>query len=136
MEILKQVDHIGIAVKDLDSVKATYRLGFNLEPEFEETLMEQKVHVAGYRIGNMTVEFLEPVDDSSPIAAFLEKRGAGIHHIAYRVENLQQVLDDLKTRGFRLIDEKKRKGAEEKNIAFLHPGSFNGILIELSEYSD
>ena len=131
--MLKQIDHIGIAVNNLQEVIHTYKLAFDLQPFFEEVITDQKVKVAGFKVGDATIEFLEPTDHDSPLTKFLEKRGNGIHHITFEVENLQDTMDLLRAKGFTLIDEKARKGAGNKKIAFLHPNSFNGILIELCE---
>ena len=131
---LEQLDHIGIAVSNLTEVIETLRDAFNAEPAFQETLNDQKVHVAGYILGQVAIEYLEPASEDSPIQKFLQKRGNGIHHLAFRVKNLETKLSQLQSKGYRLIDAYPRTGAEGKKIAFLHPGSFNGILIELSEY--
>jgi methylmalonyl-CoA epimerase len=131
--MLEQVDHIGIAVSDLDQVIETYRTAFDLEPDFKEIIEDQKVNVAGYNIGGSTIEYLEPTQSDSPIAKFLDRKGNGIHHMAFRVNNLAEKLAELKKRGLRLIDEFPREGAEGKKIAFLHPKSTDGILIELCE---
>jgi methylmalonyl-CoA/ethylmalonyl-CoA epimerase len=131
--MLRKIDHIGIAVSDLEEVVTTYREAFGLEPEFEEAVPDQKVRTVGYHVGQSTIEYLVPTSPESPIAKFIEKRGNGLHHIAYRVQKLDEKLAELKAKGFRLIDETSRDGAEGKRIAFLHPKSFNGILIELCE---
>ncbi|RMF57064.1 MAG: methylmalonyl-CoA epimerase [Calditrichaeota bacterium] len=131
--MIKRVDHVGIAVKSLDAIKKMYREVFNMEPHFEEVVEEQKVRVAGYKLGETNLEYLEPLDDSSPISGFLEKRGEGLHHIAWNVENIQDVLNRMKSQGLRLIDEEPRVGAEGKLIAFVHPKSMNGVLLELSQ---
>jgi len=132
--MIKDLDHIGIAVKNLESVIKTLNDGLGLVPKFEEEIIEQKVRVAGYKIGNSVIEYLEPISEDSPISRFLEKRGNGIHHLAFRVEDLQVSIASLKKKGYRVIDEKSRIGAEGKKIVFLHPASFDGILIELCEY--
>jgi methylmalonyl-CoA/ethylmalonyl-CoA epimerase len=131
--MLKKIDHIGIAVTNLDEIKDTLSKAFDLLPEFEEEVTDQKVNVAGYHVGESTIEYLQPISQDSPIAKYLEKKGTGIHHIAYRVENLAETLRKLQKKGFRLIDELPRDGAEGKKIAFIHPKSTNGILIELCE---
>ncbi len=133
--MLKQIDHIGIAVPDLKAVEDTFRRVFQQEPDVRESVADQKVNVLGYHVGHATVEYLEPAADDSPIARYLEKKGSGIHHVAYRVENLAATLERLKKEGYRLIDEQPRPGAEGKKIAFIHPKSTNGILIELCEVS-
>jgi methylmalonyl-CoA/ethylmalonyl-CoA epimerase len=132
--MLKDLDHIGIAVKSIESVRKTLEDGLGLSPEFEEEVADQKVRVAGFKIGHSVIEYLEPLSPDSPISRFLEKRGNGVHHLAFRVSNLDKSLKTLKEKGYRLIDEKSRTGAEGKKIAFLHPSSFDGILIELCEY--
>ena len=132
--MIKELDHIGIAVKSLESVINTLRESLGLSPNFNEEIEDQKIRVAGFKIGQSVIEYLEPSDPDSPISKFLEKRGNGIHHLAFRVDELDQSLRSLKEKGFRLIDEIPRIGAEGKKIAFLHPSSFDGILIELCEY--
>jgi len=134
--MIEEIDHIGIAVKNLKSVLETLRNGLGLQPSFEEDVPDQKVHVAGYKIGQSVIEYLEPTSADSPISRFLEKRGNGIHHIALLVDNLDDTLKHLKKKGYRLIDEKAWIGAEGKRIAFIHPESFDGILIELCESVD
>jgi methylmalonyl-CoA/ethylmalonyl-CoA epimerase len=132
--MLKELDHIGIAVNSLESVRKTLSDAFELSPTFEEEVIDQKVRVAGYHIGQSLIEYLEPLSKDSPVSRFLEKKGSGVHHLAFRVKNLDNLLKMLKEKGYRLIDEKSRIGAEGKKIAFLHPSSFNGLLIELCEY--
>ncbi len=131
---LEELDHIGIAVSDLTKVIETLRNAFDAEPAFQETVTDQKVRIAGYIIGKVSIEYFEPVSEDSPIHKFLQKRGSGIHHLAFRVKNLETKLSHLQSKGYRLIDAYPRTGAGGKKIAFLHPESFNGILIELSEY--
>ena len=132
--MLDDIDHIGIAVKNLESVITTLEKAFGIQPSFEENVADQKVRIAGFKIGNSVIEYLEPTSPDSPLSKFLDKRGNGLHHIAFRVKNLDKMLDVLKRKKFRLIDDKPRKGAGKKRIAFLHPASFDGILIELCEY--
>ena len=131
--MLKKIDHIGIAVKDLEEIKTTMSEAFEIFPEFEEEVTDQKVKVIGYHIGDSTIEYLQPTSSDSPIAKYIEKKGAGIHHISYSVENLAATLQKLQDKGFQLIDKLPRLGAEGKKIAFVHPKSTNGILIELCE---
>jgi len=132
--MVKDVDHIGIAVGNLDGVLKTLKDGLGLDPSFEETVLEQKVRVAGFEIGQSVLEYIEPTSPNSPISRFLKKRGNGVHHIALRVDNLNETLESLKKKGYRLIDEMARTGVKGKKIAFVHPSSFDGILIELCEY--
>lgn len=131
--MLNKIDHIGIAVEDLNEAIETYKIIFGIKPDFVETVIDQKVKTAIFNIGESTIEFLQATDSDSPVAKYMKKKGAGIHHIAYRVENLQQTLDDLKKKNIQLIDEQPRNGADGKKIAFIHPKSTNGILIELCE---
>jgi methylmalonyl-CoA/ethylmalonyl-CoA epimerase len=136
MKKLKQIDHIGIAVNDLKDVQKTLQAIFDLQPAFNEDVPDQMVKVMGYHIGESTIEYLQATSPDSPVARYIEKKGSGLHHIAYRVENLSETLQELKNKGFRLIDEQPRTGAEGKRIAFIHPQSTNGILIELCEVVD
>ena len=131
--MLKKIDHIGIAVPDLNEIRNTLSEAFDLLPEFEEEVTDQKIKAIGYHVGESTIEYLQPTSPNSPIAKFLDKKGSGIHHIAYRVDNLAETLKQLQNKGFQLIDEVPRDGAEGKKIAFVHPKSTNGILIELCE---
>ena len=131
--MLKKIDHIGIAVPNLDEIRNTLSEAFDLLPEFEEEIADQKVKAIGYHIGESTIEYLQPTSPDSPISKFLDKKGTGIHHIAYRVDNLPETLQRLQQKGFKLIDVTPRNGAEGKKIAFVHPKSTNGILIELCE---
>ena len=131
--MLEKIDHIGIAVKDLNIVLETLQNAFGLQPEFIENVADQKVNVAGFKIGEVIIEYLEPTSTDSPLTHFLQTRNNGIHHISYTVENIEEKLYILKEKGFRLIDEYPKIGANGKKIAFLHPKSFNGILIELCE---
>jgi methylmalonyl-CoA epimerase len=132
--MLMDIDHIGIAVKNLGSVMATLEEAFGIQPSFEENVSDQMVRVAGFNIGNSVIEYIEPTATDSPLSKFLDKRGNGLHHIAFRVADIDNTLDRLKSKGFQLIDDKAKNGAGGKRIAFLHPKSFNGILIELCEY--
>ncbi len=131
--MLEKIDHVGIAVHSLETVKTLFKTVFNLMPAFEETVEEQLVHVAGFKVGESNLEFLEPINEKSPVAVFLEKRGEGIHHLAVAVDDIEATLDMMKSNNMRLIDEKPRKGAEGKLIAFVHPKSANGMLLELSQ---
>ncbi len=131
--MLKKIDHIGVAVKSLEEVKQLFRTIFEEEPVFEETVEDQKVKVAGFKIGESNIEFLEPTNDNSPIAKFLSKRGEGLHHISVTVEDINEILSKMKSKDLRLIDEEPRMGAEGKKIAFAHPKSLHGILLEFSQ---
>lgn len=128
-----RMDHVGIAVKDLDDAIHVYRdiLGFKLEGGVH-VLAERKVKVALVSLGGETrIELLEPLGDESTIAKFIEGHGEGIHHFAVEVEDIEAVLAELKGKGVTLIDEKPKDGAEGKKIAFVHPKSTKGALLEL-----
>jgi methylmalonyl-CoA/ethylmalonyl-CoA epimerase len=130
--ILK-IDHIGLAVKNLAEALKFYQEVLGLEATGTETVTEQKVKVAFLPVGDSEVELLEPTSPDSPVARYIEKNGEGVQHIAFRVENLEEKLAELKEKGIRLLDEKPRYGAGGAKIAFLHPKSTLGTLIELCE---
>lgn len=132
MKILK-IDHLGIAVKSIDDGKNFWAGVLGLEFEGTETVEEQKVTTAFFPVGESEVELLESTADDGPVAKYIEKRGEGIQHVAFRVENIETALAELKEKGIRLIDETPRKGAGGAKIAFLHPKSTNGVLVELCE---
>jgi len=132
MKVLK-VDHIGIAVKSIEETKKLYRDLLGLDHVGSETVEEQKVTTAFFPVGDTEVELLESTSEDGPIAKYLEKRGEGVQHIAFRVENIEQALAELKEKGIKLIDEKPRRGAGGAKIAFLHPKSTFGVLVELCE---
>jgi methylmalonyl-CoA/ethylmalonyl-CoA epimerase len=132
MKVLK-IDHLGIAVNSIDQGKNFWMDVLGLEFEGSETVDEQKVTTAFFPVGESEVELLESTAPDGPIARYLEKKGEGIQHVAFRVENIDSALQELKEKGIRLIDEKPRKGAGGAKIAFLHPKSTNGVLVELCE---
>lgn len=132
MKVLK-VDHIGIAVKNMDEALKLYRDVLGLKLIDTEVVAEQKVKVGFIPVGDSEIELLEPTAPDGPVAKFIESRGEGIHHIALRVEHIEQALEELKAKGFRLIDEQPRYGAGNARIAFLHPKATGGILLEISE---
>lgn len=130
--MIRKIDHVGIAVKSLDDAVETYSaLGFEIK-EFEE-VEEQKVRVAMLPIGESRIELLEATSDDSAIAKFISSRGEGIHHIAINVENIDEALQKVKNAGLRLIDERPRIGAGGKKVAFVHPKSTHGVLLEFVE---
>ncbi len=126
-----KIDHLGIATKGIDEALKFWSEALGLENVHTETVEDQKVRVAMLPIGESRIELLEPTSDDSPISKFLEKRGGGIHHIAVEVEDIVAALEKLKARGMRLIDETPRTGAEGCLVAFVHPGSTGGVLLEL-----
>jgi methylmalonyl-CoA/ethylmalonyl-CoA epimerase len=125
------LDHIGIAVRSLDSAKIYEALG--LRVDHFETVESQGVRTAFLSVGDSNLELLEPLSDDSPVGRFVAKRGEGIHHICLRVSNLDEHLARLKAKGFRLINDAPVPGAHGCRVAFLHPSAGNGVLIELSE---
>ncbi len=130
--MIKKIDHVGIAVKSLDEAIKTYKaLGFEVA-EIEE-VAEQKVRVAMLPAGESRIELLEATSPDSAIAKFVEKRGEGIHHIAINVENIEEALKKAKEAGLKLIDEEPRIGAGGKKVAFVHPKSTHGVLLEFVE---
>ncbi len=129
------VDHIGVAVKDLQKALAFWENSLGIPCVGVEEVAEQKVRTAFLPVGDTEIELLEPTSDESPVAKFLEKKGEGIHHIALRVENLEAALEDLKAQGVQLIDTTPRYGAGGARIAFVHPKATGGVLLELSERS-
>jgi len=132
MKALK-VDHIGIAVKNLDETLKFYTDILGLECEGTEVVEEQKVRVAFLPVGDTEVELLESTTDDGPIARFIEKNGEGMQHIAFRVDNIEEAIAHMKEKGMRMIDEAPRYGAGGAKIAFVHPKSSNRVLVELSE---
>ncbi|OGP68493.1 MAG: methylmalonyl-CoA epimerase [Deltaproteobacteria bacterium RBG_16_44_11] len=132
MKVLK-IDHIGIAVKSIDEAKNLYSGLLGLSQNGSETVAEQKVTTAFFPVGDTEVELLESTSPDGPIAKYIEKKGEGIQHIAFRVENIEEALAELKAKGVQLINEKPRRGAGGAKIAFLHPKSTFGVLIELCE---
>ncbi len=126
-----KINHLGIATKGIDEALKFWENALGLENVHIETVEDQKVRVAMLPIGETNIELLEPTAEDSPIQKFLEKRGGGIHHIAVEVENIEHALAKLKARGMRLIDEKPRVGAKDCLVAFVHPSSANGVLLEL-----
>jgi methylmalonyl-CoA epimerase len=130
---VKHIDHIGIAVKGLDQASAFYKDILGLEVKAIETVTEQKVNVAFIPITDSEVELLESTEADGPVAKFIEARGEGVQHIAFRVENIEEALAELKAKGIRLIDQSPRKGAGGARIAFIHPKETNGVLVEICE---
>jgi methylmalonyl-CoA epimerase len=126
-----KIDHIAIAVQNLDEAIKVYREALGLELAGEEEVPEQGVRVAFLPIGDTRLELLEPLSSESPVAKFLEKRGEGIHHICLEVEDLEKALAELASKGVKLIDEKPRLGAHGRKMAFVHPKSLHGVLLEL-----
>ncbi len=129
-----KIDHIGIAVKDLEKAIRLYRDQLGLELKGIEEVEEQKVKVAFFPVKESNLELLESTDPSGPVSKFIEKRGEGFHHLSFRVSDLEGKLRQLKDQGIQLLDEKPRYGAGGAKIAFLNPKSTGGILIELCQH--
>ncbi len=132
MKILK-IDHLGIAVNSIDDGKAFWSDVLGLVFEGAETVAEQKVTTAFFPVGESEVELLESTAPDGPVAKYIEKRGQGIQHVAFRVENIEEALAELKEKGVKLIDQEPRIGAGGAKIAFLHPKATNGVLVELCQ---
>jgi len=131
--LARKIDHIGIAVRDLETALAEYKTVLGLEPGGIEEVPDFKTRVAVVSIGESRLEFLEPMADDSSVGKFIEKRGEGIHHICFQVEDIAAELDRLKREHVRLVDEFPRPGAGGCLVAFLHPSGTAGVLIELSQ---
>ncbi|MDY0185157.1 MAG: methylmalonyl-CoA epimerase [Desulfuromonadaceae bacterium] len=131
--MLTKIDHIGIAVKNIEESLPYYRDQLHMQYMGTEEVLEQKVKVAFLQIGESSIELLEPTSENSPVAKFMLKNGPGIHHIAYAVEDIDRALQSLVEQGVRLIDTQPRKGAHGARIAFIHPKSSGGVLTELCQ---
>lgn len=135
MTPVKALNHIGIAVRSIESQRGVYEGVLGAVFEGVEEVPDQKVRVGFFRIGDVRLELLEPTDLSSTVAGFLDKRGEGLHHIAFTVESIESRIAELKQAGLRMIDETARPGAHHMRIAFIHPKSTFGVLTELCEPS-
>ena len=131
-----KLDHLGIAVPDLESALAFWRDALGLELSDVEVVESEGVRTAFLPVGDASIELLEPLGDEGVIAKYLEKRGPGIHHICMRVDGIEETLDSLDAAGVRLVDRKPRPGAHGKKVAFLHPKAAGGGLVELAEPGD
>ena len=131
---ISHIEHLGIAVKSLDEAIPYYENILGMKCYSIEEVADQKVKAAFFKVGQTKLELLEPTSDESPIAKFIEKRGEGIHHLAFAVEDgVANALAEMEGKGVRLIDKAPRKGAEGLNIAFIHPKSTHGVLTEFCE---
>lgn len=129
--MIQSIDHIGIAVADLEAGKALYSKIFTIDTFYEETVEEFGVMIASFVLNGVRIELTAPLGDDTPIGKFLAKHGEGIHHIAFRSSNIQSDLDTLKSKDIQLVHEMPRDGAHNMLIAFLHPSSTGGVLMEL-----
>ena len=133
---LSHIEHIGIAVKSIDESKKYYEKVLGLECYATEEVKDQKVKTAFFKVGQTKLELLEATDPESPVAKFIEKRGEGIHHIAFAVDSADEALKSVEEKGIKTIDKKSRKGAEGLDIGFLHPKSTFGVLTEFCSKSN
>jgi len=131
--MLKKIDHIAIAVKDLDQAAKFYQNTLGLDLSGVEVVAEQKTKVGFFKIGESNIELVQPAESGSPLDKFLETRGPGIHHICLEVDDIEAEIKSLLDKGVVMIDQKPRLGAHHSKVAFIHPKSSNGVLIELVE---
>ena len=132
--MIKTISHIGIAVKDLQTAKEMYKKLFQSEPSEDEIVETQKVKVSKFYVGESTIELLEPTSPDSPIAKFIEKRGEGIHHVAYESDAIKNDLANLEKNGFDLINKEPVSGSDNMQIAFIKPKSTGGVLTEICQH--
>jgi methylmalonyl-CoA/ethylmalonyl-CoA epimerase len=129
--MFEAVDHLGVAVEDLDAAIELYSERFGMPLQHRETVSEQGVEAALLGVGDSHVELLWPLGEDTPVGRFLAKRGPGLHHTAYRCADVSETLEQCRARGLRLIDEQPRRGIRDSRVAFLHPASTGGVLTEL-----
>jgi methylmalonyl-CoA/ethylmalonyl-CoA epimerase len=132
--MVEKINHIGIAVKSLDEAVKFYEV-LGIKPYHFEEVESQKVKTAFIKVGDTNIELLEATSDESPIAKFIEKKGEGIHHICYEVDDVKAVLKQMKSDGLRLIDDEPKAGAHNMIVAFIHPKSTNGVLTEIAQHA-
>src|SRR5215471_18406425 len=133
MKPVKSLNHVGIAVRSIDAQRPFYERELGAQFEHVEDVPSQKVRVAFFRVGDVRLELLEPTDPTSTVQSFLDKRGEGLHHLAFTVEDIKTRIAELKQSGLRMIDEAPRPGSHHMQIAFIHPKSTFGVLTELCE---
>ncbi len=129
--MLSTIDHVGVAVEDIDAALALYRDGLRMPLVHRETVSEQGVDAALLDVGDGHIELLQPLGPDTAVGKFLARRGPGLHHVAYRVESISDTLDALRAAGMRLIDEQPRTGIRGSRVAFVHPASTGGVLTEI-----
>jgi len=129
--VLTEIDHIGIAVEDLEAAVERYRRAFGVEPVHRERVESQGVEEVLFAVGTSFIQLLGALGPQTPVGRFLSSRGPGVHHVAYRVDDVATALDHLRTQGVRLIDETPRSGSRGTRIAFVHPSDMGGVLVEL-----
>ena len=133
--MLTDVDHVGIAVLDLEAAVERYRRAFGIEPVHRETVEDQGVNEGLFKVGTSYIQLLAATGPETPVGKFLAKRGEGVHHIGYRVDSVADVLAHLKEQGVPLVDEAPRPGSRGTTVAFAHPKGFGGVLVELVQES-
>ena len=127
------IEHIGIAVKDLEAANEVYTKLFGKAPYKTETVESENVSTSFFKVGESKIELLEATNEDSAIAKFIDKKGEGIHHIAYAVDDIKLEMERMKSEGFIVLNEEPKKGADNKLVCFLHPKSTNGVLVELCQ---
>lgn len=130
---MNKIEHIGIAVKNIENSNTIFAALFGTPHYKTETVASEGVNTSFFQVGSNKIELLEATKEDSPIAKFIEKKGEGIHHIAFDVTNIYEEIERLKSEGFTIINETPKKGADNKLVAFLHPKTTNGVLIELCQ---
>jgi len=130
---MKKIEHIGIAVRDIESANTLYTSLLGNPPYKSETVKSEGVTTSFFKCGDSKIELLEATNENSPIAKFIEKRGEGIHHIAFSVKDIESEVKRLKEEGFKVLNETPKLGADNKKVVFLHPKSSHGVLVELCE---
>ncbi|WP_148781072.1 methylmalonyl-CoA epimerase [Aquimarina intermedia] len=133
MNHINKIEHLGIAVKDLDTANKLYEKLLGVAPYKKEVVESEAVTTSFFQVGESKIELLASTDENGPIGKFITKKGEGIHHIAFDVSDIKQELKRLKDEGFQLINEEPKRGADNKLVAFIHPKSSNGVLIELCQ---
>ena len=134
--MLNRIYHLGYAVEDIAAASHFYRENFGAEPTEPEVVEEQGIVATMFRVGESMIELVQPIRPDSPVGKFLERRGEGVHHVAYEVEDLDAALTQLKNNGVEIVDEEPRTGAGGTRVAFVHPKSAFGVLTELVELPD
>jgi methylmalonyl-CoA epimerase len=129
--MLTEIDHVGIAVQNLEAAVDHYRKAFGVEPAHRETVQDQGVEEVLFKVGTSYIQLLAATGPDTPVGKFLAKRGEGVHHVGYRVESVEEVLAHLKAEGIPLVDEAPRPGSRGTTVAFAHPKGFGGVLVEL-----
>jgi methylmalonyl-CoA/ethylmalonyl-CoA epimerase len=130
---MKKIEHIGIAVKDLEKSNQLFRILLGTDPYKMEEVVNEGVSVSFFKTGESKIELLQALNENSPVAKFIEKKGEGMHHIAFEVPDILKAMKEMKENGFMLLSDEPKKGADNKLICFLHPKSTNGVLVELCQ---